>query len=225
MGHVSYSCPLDWSLYLVTDPGFLPAEDLPAHVLKAVDGGVSVVQLRDKQASDQDLESQARTLQQALAGRVPLFINDRVDLALKLGLHLHIGQDDMPYLEARRLLPEDQMIGLSIENRGQLESCIEACRSAGERLPDVFGLGPLYDTPTKADAAPALGLAGIGELAQLASSVGVPSLAIGGIKVSSAASLAGSGVAGICLVSALMGSSDPSETARRLRALFERERA
>ena len=159
---------VDWSLYLVTDPSFQPAEHLTTHVLRAIEGGVSVVQLRDKQASDEQLEVQARALARAVGGRVPIFVNDRVQLALSLGLHLHIGQSDMPYVQARQLLPEHLMIGLSIENRDQLEDCIAQYTAAGVRLPDVVGLGPLVETPTKPDAAPALGIAGITELAQRA---------------------------------------------------------
>lgn len=213
--------PVDWSLYLVTDPGFLPTEDVVGHILKAVDGGVSVVQLRDKQASDRELEAQALALQQALPEQVPLFINDRVDLALRLGLHLHIGQDDMPYPQARQLLPEELMIGLSINHRSQLDSCLATCRQAGVRPPDVLGIGPMAATPTKPDAAPALGLEGITELANLASAAGIASVAIGGIQASNAAHLASSGVDGICVVSALMGSPTPVQAARQLRNLFE----
>ncbi|WP_237223863.1 bifunctional hydroxymethylpyrimidine kinase/phosphomethylpyrimidine kinase [Rothia nasisuis] len=211
---------VDWSLYLVTDPSFHPAEHLTNHVLRAIKGGVSVVQLRDKQASDEQLEVQARALARAVGGRVPIFVNDRVQLARTLGLHLHIGQSDMPYVQARQLLPEYLMIGLSIENRDQLERCIAQCAAAGVRLPDVVGLGPLVETPTKPDAAPALGISGITELAQRASEAGIASVAIGGIQVENAAELATTGVNGVCVVSALMGASDPEQTAARLRRLF-----
>lgn len=211
---------VDWSLYLVTDPSFQPAEHLTYHVLRAIEGGVSVVQLRDKQASDEQLEVQARALARAVGGRVPIFVNDRVQLALSLDLHLHIGQSDMPYVQARQLLPDHLMIGLSIENRDQLESCIAECTATGVRLPDVVGLGPLVETPTKPDAAPALGIAGITALAQRAAEAGIASVAIGGIQLDNAAELTATGVNGICVVSALMGASEPELTAARLRGLF-----
>ena len=97
---------IDWTLYLVTDPDLAGGRDNVVPIVQeAVRGGVTVVQLRDKEASDEQIERTARELLGVL-GDVPLFINDRVEVAAKLGCHLHIGQDDMAFREAREKLGE-----------------------------------------------------------------------------------------------------------------------
>ena len=111
---------IDWTLYLVTDPDLAGGRDnVVPTVQEAVRGGVTVVQLRDKEASDEQIERTARELLDVL-GDVPLFINDRVEVAAKLGCHLHIGQDDMAFREAREKLGKGQLIGLSIGSNEEL---------------------------------------------------------------------------------------------------------
>lgn len=151
----------DWSLYLVTDPqlGGGPAQ-VPVIVDAAVRGGVSVVQLRDKDATDEVVTQRAAQLKDTLADRVPLFVNDRVETAVELGLHLHIGQDDMPYRTARDLLPSGCMIGLSVETPAHLDAVARDIAD-GIRPPDVLGIGPVEQTSTKPDAAEPLGVEGV----------------------------------------------------------------
>jgi thiamine-phosphate pyrophosphorylase len=216
---------IDWSLYLVTDPFFGGGPDLvPGIVDRAVAGGVSVVQLRDKTADAATFTARAARLREVLAGRgVPLFVNDRVGTAVELGLHLHIGQDDMPYREARRLLPDGSMIGLSVETPAHLESVARDITD-GVRPPDVLGIGPVWRTDTKPDAATPLGVDGFADLAAGAARLGIPAVAIGHVGRDNAAALVRAGADGVCTVSAVMAAADPRGAARTLRTLVDSTR-
>ena len=133
---------IDWTLYLVTDPHLAGRRDnVVGIVQEAIRGGVTVVQLRDKEASDEQIESTARELL-AVLGDVPLFINDRVEVAAKLGCHLHIGQDDMTFRVARDKLGDDQLIGLSVGSQEELEAIADDAR------PDIC---LLYTSPSPRD--------------------------------------------------------------------------
>lgn len=212
----------DFSLYLVTDPQIGGGPDeVAAIVAAAIDGGVTVVQLRDKDADEPTFRERARELLGVCApADVPLFLNDRIDIALELGTHLHIGQGDTPYVQARRRLPETAMIGLSIENRAQLDAVLAESAAAGVRPPDVIGIGPVQDTSTKPEAAPALGVAGVAAIAAAARSHGIDSVAIGGVNDRTVPALAHTPVSGICVVSAIMGAADPAHAARTLLESF-----
>jgi thiamine-phosphate pyrophosphorylase len=219
------AAPADWSLYLVTDPvlGGGPGR-VPAIVDAAVAGGVSIVQLRDKTADAATFTARAARLRDLLVGRgVPLFVNDRVRTAVELGLHLHIGQDDLPYREARRLLPETSMIGLSVETSAHLEAVARDITD-GVRPPDVLGIGPVRQTATKPDAAAPLGIGGFAELAAGAARLGIPAVAIGAVRQDNAADLVHAGAAGICTVSAVMAATDPRAAAHELRTLVDATR-
>lgn len=216
---------VDWSLYLVTDPDLGGGRDaVPGIVSAAVDGGVSVVQLRDKHLGDAEFTRRAADLAELLAGTdVPLFVNDRLTVARDLGLHLHIGQDDVDYRTARARLPDDLLIGLSVDRHSQLDSLAELMRD-GVRPPDVLGLGPVEATATKADAGSALGVTGPGsvdDLACHARELGIASVAIGHVNQANATALGRTGVSGICVVSAIMSSADPAGAAADLRSRFD----
>ncbi|MEK0088435.1 thiamine phosphate synthase [Corynebacterium sp. KPL4072] len=205
---------IDWSLYLVTDPDLAGGRENVLRIVKeAVRGGVSVVQLRDKEASDEQIEHTARELL-AVLGDVPLFINDRVEVAAKLGCHLHIGQDDMAFREARRMLSDEQLIGLSIGNHAELAAISDDAR------PDVIGIGPVYSTNTKKNAPAGMGPDAAAALARAARERGIDSVAIGGIKDHNAHELVGSDFAGICVVSDIMAAADPAAAAARLKEAF-----
>lgn len=208
-----------WDLYLVTDPNLGEGPDaVPEVVERALDGGVTVVQLRDKHANKEDFRRRAGELIDRVGARVPIFVNDRLDCAVELGLHLHIGQDDVSYEDARRALPAHLMIGLSVSSEEELDDIIRRCEAADLPLPDVLGLGPVRATDTKADAGEPLGVAGIGTLAHRARAHGMACVAIGGIHSDNAAELrAKTDIDGICVVSDIMGSEDPTAAARRLR--------
>lgn len=216
--------PVDYSLYLVTDPDLGGGRDKVTEITTAaIRGGATVVQLRDKELEDADFLAHARELQQAL-GDTPLFLNDHFEAARTLGLHLHLGQGDLDYIAARTLLPENQLIGLTIENDEQLETIIHRCRDMDVRLPDVVGLGPVNETATKRDAPIALGMAGVARAAITARKAGIASVAIGGITQDMVAELAAMELDGICVVSAIMAADDPEQAARALRQTFTANR-
>ena len=223
-GAGSRAAAADFSLYLVTDPILGGGPDKVAGIVRAaLSGGVTVVQLRDKHSTDAEFADRARQLQ-AVTGDVPLFVNDRVDIACELGLHLHIGQTDGSYTTIRRRLPAHLMLGLSIDSVHQLDACLHECAANRVPLPDVIGIGPVEPTGTKPDAAAPLGVAGVGALAAKAADHGIASVAIGGVGVHNAAALAAAPVDGICVVSAIMASADPAAASRRLRRAFSDNR-
>lgn len=221
---------VDWRLYLVTDSEMAGGRDrVPAVVREAVLGGVGVVQVRDKQATDAQFHSLACRLLDVLGqieadtGRhVPLFVNDRAEIAADLGVHLHVGQSDSPLARARDLLGPDPMIGLSIERPEQLDIALAEAERDLALLPAAIGVGPVWATPTKTDAAQPLGLGGLNTVARRASRAGIAAVGIGGVNVTTAAAVARTG-AGLCVVSAIMAAPDPRGAASGLLGLWNRE--
>ncbi len=197
---------LDLSLYLVTDAALCRDYGLERTVEAAVRGGVSVVQLRDKQASDATMIEQARRLKTLLAGTgVPLIINDRLNVALESGADgLHVGQSDGAALDARKALGAAAIIGLSINTREQLDD-------APLRALDYLGLGPVFATASKQDHAAPLGFDGLAELARASR---LPTVAIGGLKAEHAEAAFAAGVNGLAVISAICGTPDPYRAAR-----------
>lgn len=182
-------------------------------VLEAVAGGVTAVQLREKECSTREFVALARGLKKLLAPRgVPLLINDRVDVALAAGADgVHIGQSDMAYPDARALLGAQALIGLSVETPEQA--------AQAESLDcDYLGVGPIFPTATKSDAAAAWGL---GRLAELRKTSRHRLVAIGGINTSNAALVASAGADGIAVVSAICSAPDARATAAHLLGIIE----
>lgn len=195
----------DPRLYLVTDRDMLAGRSLVDVVAAAVRGGVTVVQLREKHCGTREFIAVARALQPLLAAhRVPLLINDRVDVALAVQADgVHLGQSDMEYADARRLLGPDALIGISIETPAQAEG-VEA---------DYLGVGPIFSTATKPDAAPAWGLETLRAFRVSNKSTLV---AIGGIHLANAPDVMEAGADGVAVVSALCAAPDPEAAARAL---------
>lgn len=196
-------------LYLVTDRGFLGGRGLEDVVLDAVRGGVTMVQLREKNIGTRDFMALAIRLKKALSPfGVPLIINDRVDVALASDADgVHIGQSDMPYHMARTLLGPDKIIGLSVENFGQIEEA--------NAIPDLdyIGVSPVFSTPTKTDTAQPFGLDGLREAVRLSVH---PTVAIGGMNAATAAPVFATGTDGMAVVSAIMGADDPRNAAEEI---------
>lgn len=204
---------LDYRLYLVTDSR-LPGgyERVPAVVAEAIAGGVSVVQVRDKELDDDTFAHLARAVEKvARPHGVPVLVNDRVEIAVELGLGVHVGQQDMALDEVRALVGEAVPVGLSVSNTAELEA-IEACQTR----PDYVGLSPLCETPTKTDTAAALGYEGTRRLAARAHVMGLAAVAIGGINHDNIRQARATGVDGVCVVSAIMAAADPRAAARQL---------
>jgi thiamine-phosphate pyrophosphorylase len=215
--------PFDPTLYLVTDTRLCRPRPVADVVRAAVAGGVTAVQVRDKSGSSRDLVALTRSVQAAVADHpsVAVIVNDAVEVALLAGADgVHVGQDDLPPAEVRALIGPDRVLGLSVSSRSELDAALRL----PEATVDVVGLSPVWGTPTKPDAAPALGLEGAAELAAVARAGGLISVAIGGIDVDRAAAVAAIGVDGICVVSALCAAADPAAVARRLRSEVARGR-
>lgn len=207
---------LDLSLYLVTDRSLSLGRPLETVVEEAVKGGVTMVQLREKDASTLDFYNLAMRLKSILKPyNVPLIINDRLDIALACDAGgLHIGQSDMPYAVARKLLGKDKIIGLSVES-------IQDAIDANNLDVDYIGISPVFGTQTKTDTAPALGLEGIGEITRIS---GHPSVGIGGINLTNAQDIIQAGANGISVVSAIMSAPDPQQSARQLKEIINKSK-
>lgn len=192
------------AVYFVTPEGL--GEALEPLVLQAVEGGATLVQLRDKSASDAAMTEIARRLVARLTPLgVPLIINDRVEVALASGAAgLHVGQKDAPVAEMRRRLGPDRILGLSIETLAQL-------RAMPQGVVDYIGVGPVHATATKPDHAAPLGIAG---LARILAEAPVPAVAIGGLGLADVAAVKAAGAAGLALVSAIAAAADPGAAAR-----------
>jgi thiamine-phosphate pyrophosphorylase len=213
--------PFDPTLYLVTDTDLCRPRAVADVVRAAVAGGVTAVQVRDKTASRRDLLALTRAVQAAVADapHVPVVVNDAVDVALLADADgVHVGQDDLPAGEVRALIGPDRLLGLSVTSSAELDAAL----ALPPGTVDLVGLGPVWGTPTKPDAAPPLGLAGIRDLAARARNL--TPVAIGGIGAAQAAEVAATGVAGLCVVSAVCAAADPAGAAMQLRSEITRGR-
>ncbi len=200
-------------LYLVTDQASLRGRTLADVVLAAVQGGVRCVQLREKAQSTRDFVALALAVKDLLAPHgVPLIINDRLDVALACGAQgVHLGQSDMPVMLARRLLPPEVFIGLSVENLA------DVARAAGQPV-DYLGISPVYATTTKTDTAVPWGLAGV---RQVRTMTALPLVAIGGIHHGNAAQVLQAGADGLAVVSAICSAPDPQAAARSFQDILK----
>ena len=202
-------------LYLVTDQLSLRGRCLADVVQAAVQGGVSCVQLREKNLGSRDFLAQALLLKKLLAPYgVPLVINDRIDIALAChAAGVHLGQSDLPVPDARRLLPPEVFIGWSVESMAQV------LQSA--RLPvDYLGVSPVFSTPTKTDTNTAWGLEG---LAAVRAATCLPLVGIGGIHADNVVDVLRAGADGLAVASALCSAADPHAAAAHLKSLCDDE--
>nr|WP_151523617.1 thiamine phosphate synthase [Serinicoccus kebangsaanensis] len=214
---------MDLRLYLVTDTALASRRGLVPTVRDAVDGGVTAVQLRDHTVGDEEFVMLGRLLARALAGSgVPLVVDDRVHLVRAIGAAgAHVGQRDLPPLEARALLGTGAVLGLSCSSADQV-------RSASELPPgtaDYLGLGPVWPTRSKPDHARPIGPDGLAELTRQASRAAMPTVAIGGIDASRTDEVMRAGVGGIAVVSAICASDRPADAARDLRVRVDAARS
>ncbi|WP_189370788.1 thiamine phosphate synthase [Tateyamaria omphalii] len=193
-------------LYLVTDPHLCSAEGLENTVRHAVAGGVTMVQLRDKQATTADRVEMARVLKNVLSGTdIPLIINDDVEAAIAADADgAHIGQGDMSAAHARALLGPDKILGLSCESA-------VAVHAVNPAIVDYLGLGPVFGTRTKPDHKQPIGFGGLAGLVALSP---LPTVAIGGLTAQHRDAVRDCGADGVAVVSAICGQSDVTNAAR-----------
>lgn len=184
-------------------------------VEQAALGGVTAVQLREKDADSHAVVALAASLREILDPlEIPLIINDDLEATLiSKASGLHVGQDDLPVAEARRNLPTDCRLGLSITKHSEAEA---AAGSAADHL----GIGPVFPTGSKPDAAPAMGLPGLADVRALRPEL--PAVAIGGITCERAADVMRCGVDGIAVVSALAAAPNPRTAAQALRCIVDK---
>src|SRR5262249_34472620 len=186
---------VDLSVYLITDRMLRGTRGVLETVRDAIAGGVSIVQLRDPTAKTRALVDEARALVALLRpARIPFIVNDRVDVALAVDADgVHVGQSDMQASDVRRLIGPDRILGLSITSEADLETA----DFAGV---DYLGVGPIYATPTKADAAPPIAIGGLRAVARRS---GLPIVAIGGMHAGNAEEAIDAGAQGVAGASAV----------------------
>lgn len=208
--------PFALDLYLVTDRALCRARGIETVVAEAVAGGATMVQLRDDDTPDAELIAIARGLVALLAPtRVPLIVNNRIAIATAAGAAgVHVGQSDEPADRVRARLGPAAIVGLSITEAAQLDAV-----PAG--AVDYLGVGPVFATPTKPNAALPLGLAG---LAEIRARTPLPIVAIGGLDRTNAISAIAAGADGIAVVSAICAAASPAAAAKELAELVQSAR-
>lgn len=203
---------IDTTLYLVTDSTGLSEEVFLAKVEQALQGGVTFLQLREKERSTREYIHLAREVH-AIAKRyqVPLVVDDRVDVALASEVDgVHVGQSDMPVWQARKILGPDKIVGATAKTVPQ---ALEAL----EQGADYLGVGAIYPTTTKVVTV----ITSTDTLGEICKAVPIPVNAIGGLNQDNLGVLKGIPIQGICVVSAIMKSADPKAAAEGLRQAFD----
>ena len=206
----------DLSLYLVTDRGMMSTLTLEQAVEQAVEGGVTLVQLREKDASSLDFYRTALGVKRLTDAKgIPLIINDRVDIALAVdAAGVHVGQEDLPAKTVRAILGEEKLLGVSVST---VEEALQAERDGA----DYLGVGAMFATGTKTDAQ----LVSMEELRKIHSAVSLPIVVIGGINTETIPLFRGSGIDGVAVVSAIIAAEDIAAAARNLKDLLEQQKS
>lgn len=206
---------LDLSLYAILDPARTRGRDLAAMADAAATGGATLLQLRDKTAGTRAFVENARVVHKALAGRIPLLINDRVDVALAAGADgVHVGREDMLPADARRLLGPDAFIGVTLKNEADLAGL-------DPRVVDYGCIGGVFATTSKDNPDRPVGLDGLRKLRDQARASGLPVGAIAGIDTTNAAATIAAGADGVAIISALFMADDVASAARDLRIIID----
>jgi len=209
---------VDLRLYALIDPERSGGRDLAILARQVVEGGATVVQLRDKHGSTRRIVEEARAIKAALAPhRVPLLINDRIDVAMASGADgVHVGQDDLHPDDARALLGPNAIIGLSVKT-------IEQAQAVPIELIDYVCIGGVFATASKDNPDPPIGADGLRKIVSVmrARAPSLPAGAIAGIDAGNAADVIAAGADGVAVISALTLADDPTRAARRLRAVVD----
>ena len=203
---------LDTTLYLVTDSTGLTEQEFLSRIEQALQGGVTLLQIREKERSTREyIHLAAQVHELAKRYSVPLLVDDRIDVALAVNAEgVHVGQTDMPVNIARRLLGPDKIVGATAKTVPQ---AIEAWQQGASYL----GVGAIYPTTTKVVTV----ITFTQTLADICAAVPIPVNAIGGLNKDNLGVLKGTGIQGICVVSAIMKSETPRAAAQLLREAFQ----
>lgn len=202
---------IDYSIYLVTDRDLMSTDTLEEAVEKALIGGCTLVQLREKDCSSLDFYNTAVKVK-AVTDKynVPLLINDRLDIALAIdAAGVHIGQSDLPATVVRKIVGEDKIIGVSA---GTLEEALKAQKDGA----DYIGVGAMYSTGTKKDATATT----MDELKEIRKNVSLPIVAIGGINKERVKDFEGTKIDGLAIVSAIIAKKDIIKATKELKESF-----
>jgi thiamine-phosphate pyrophosphorylase len=199
---------VDYSVYLVTDPRLLADRDPLEVIGRAIEGGATVVQYRDKTCSDGDYLDAARPISELCRQMDAAFIvNDRVHLVPFIEADgVHVGQEDMALADARASLGPDAVIGVSV-------STVAEAVTAEQGGADYLGISPVFSTPSKPDTPPETGLAGLMEIRR---AVALPLVGIGSVDASNAADVVRHGADGVAVIRAILDAPDPCEASRKL---------
>ncbi|WP_036606415.1 thiamine phosphate synthase [Oribacterium sp. P6A1] len=201
-------------LYGITDRGCLPrGKSLTQAVLEAIEGGVTMLQLREKELKGEDLKNLARELLLICRKHdIPFIINDDAELCRIIDADgVHVGQEDMAPLEARRIIGPGKIVGVTAKT-------VEQAENAVQNGADYLGSGALFGSSTKKDAI----YMTRETIADIIRSVDIPVVGIGGINEDNASLLTGTGAAGIAVVSSIFGQEDIRGAAERLRKTAEK---
>lgn len=198
-------------MYLILDRGLHSYDELLKIAVDAVEGGVDIVQLRDKSGSARAIIAFFEKLRTVIDRRVPCIINDRVDLAVITGADgVHVGQDDVPPRDARRMLGPDKLVGVSCQTR-------EHARQAAAEGADYIGFGSVFATPTKPERGPM----DTGLLERVVKDMPVPVFPIGGITADRLEALGRRGVQRVAVCRAISQALDVTGAARRFKTGLE----
>ena len=199
-------------LYAVTDRAWVGKQSLYEQVESALKGGATCVQLREKELDDENFLNEAMEISSLCRQYgVPFFINDNVEIAIKCHADgIHVGQDDMEASQVRQRVGDDMIIGVSVHS---VEEALEAVKNGA----DCLGVGAMSSTSTKTDVS----VLPKETLCDICAAVDIPVVAIGGIGKSNISQLAGTGVDGVALVSAIFAADDIENECRLLRGLSE----
>lgn len=204
---------IDYTLYLCTDRGIMTADTIEESVELAVQGGVTVVQLREKECTSREMYEMARRVKEVTdAYEVPLIINDRIDIALAVQADgVHLGQSDVPVEAARNILGSDRIVGATANT-------VELAEAAWKSGADYLGVGDVFGTSTKADTRPVT----LEVLKEIRETVSIPVVAIGGVNAENIHLLKETGVDGVAVISAVLGQRDITAAAEGLLDKFQR---
>ncbi|MBC2456969.1 thiamine phosphate synthase [Clostridium beijerinckii] len=202
---------IDYSIYLVTDRDLMSTETLEEAVEKAIIGGCTLIQLREKDCSSLDFYNTAVKVKEITdKHNIPLIINDRVDIALAVdAAGVHVGQSDIPAAIVRKVIGNDKILGVST---GSVNEALEAEKNGA----DYLGVGAMYSTGTKKDA----DSTSMDELRKIRENVSIPIVVIGGINKDRVKDFKGIGIDGLAIVSAIIAKKDITTAARELKNEF-----
>ncbi|BCN30214.1 thiamine phosphate synthase [Anaeromicropila herbilytica] len=202
----------DLLLYAISDRSWIGDNTLVSQIEKAIIGGATFLQLREKELDDQTFLAEAKEIKNVCQKyKVPFIINDNVEIAIKTDADgVHVGQKDMEALNARKLIGMNKILGVSVQT-------VEQAVTAEKKGADYLGVGAVFPTGTKEDAEEVTRKV----LSDICNSVNIPVVAIGGINKNNVLELSGTGIYGIAVISAIFASSDIVEASKELKQLTE----